>query len=234
MSDSMLIGEDVGDLLDYLDTNGFDDLNGADVGEVADLVADYLVSGEIGGRGKRRRKERRWKRHHKGMTHEDLALLAQIKSGNAASAIAQIRAAQSGLPQTVPGSGFLAPGQERIEYAPFNAATLGTAVGSTVQIVANIQRAIQPRRIILQAVDTVTGADVLFSCGVSSITVGVRPVFNSNGVAPADAFSSRAVGVALQTDAAQTGNQITASLQRLGLVTNISSITGMVIGVSAQ
>lgn len=239
MSDSNLIGDLIAEYLDGVDGDDYFDLDGVDGDDVGDLIAEVLdgVDGEIGRRGRRRRKARRARRHHRGQPQMAVspALMAAIKAGNARHTLdqmAQLKALAGGTPQTA--GQMLATSSERIEYAPFDFQTLGQNAGDTVTITANIQRAIQPHRAILSAVDSITGQDVLYSVGVTAFQIGVRPVFNSVGVAPAELFSSRAVGVKLLSDAAVTGQQITMQLLRLAAVTNPSIVSGSTLGHSAQ
>jgi len=218
-NDSRIIGNylsDVGALV------GEDDI-GED--ELAALVGD-LELGRSMRHGQRRRAGRGMSRS--GITSADLsaARAARLRNTN--------HAAMAEREQLTAGH-YVADGGQRTLYLPFAAAvTINPLVGSSARLQATVQRPMSIKRIILDCLDNTTFLDALNTLGVTNISVGVQPVFNANGVAPANAFAFNAVGNNLETMVARVGTNVTVDLTRLLTVANIATVSGYVIGVSAE
>lgn len=215
---SRIIGED--DLSELIG-----DLEGDD--ELADLVA------EIGRRRMRRGQRRRANRglQRMGVSREQLARAraqmqveqAQMLNEEAIADGTQLTAGR-----------FVADGGQRTLYLPFSGVLqLNAPAGTAGSLVANVQRAMSVRRIILSAVDSSTGVDVGAFLGITSIEVGVFPLFNAKGQSPFNAFAFNAVGNNLETPVAQVGQQVTIDIVRNVLGANPALISGYLIGQSA-
>lgn len=220
MTASRIIGSYMGDLVG-------EDIEGED--ELAALVGD-LELGRRMRRGQRRRAGRAMSRL--GVTPEQLAQARA--SSNAAQLQATNIQALTENAQLTAGH-YVADGGQRTLYLPFSApAAMLAAAGSPARLQATVQRPMSVKRVIIAAVDNATLAGALPSIGVTNISIGVQPVFNANGITPAEAFAFNAVGNNLETMVARVGVQITIDLQRLVLAPNASTITGYLIGVSAE
>lgn len=227
--DSRIIG-DYDDLGDLIGDNDLGDLIGDD-----DLGDDDL--GEIGRR--KRRIKRLARRHGMVAMPRSQAQVLQSASMERQTAQQQLNQAQllsanvSGDPRSA--GRFVADGGQRELYLPFSTfPTLGAAAGSVATLSAVVQRAIMFRRMIISVVDGTTRDDDLNTAVVSSFLIGVQPVFNASGYAPAEAFSSRAVGNRLLTPVAQVGTTVTVQLQRVAAAANIGIVSGYLVGVSAD
>ena len=128
-----------------------------------------------------------------------------------------------------------ADGGQRELYLPFSAtASAATPIGSAATLSAVVQRPIMFKRLILSAVDATTLADVLATLAVSNFLIGVQPVFNASGVAPAVAFAFNAVGNRLLTPVARVGTTVTVALTRIATGVNAATVSGYLVGVSAD
>lgn len=223
MSDSRIIGDDfdLGDLVgdDYL----------------GDLVGDDM--GEMGMR--RRRIQRVAKRHGMvAMPKSKAQILAQAAADRQSAAAAQrdalsLSADVTGDPRSA-GS-FVADGGQRELYLPFSAApTIGAAAGQTATLSAVVQRAIMFKRLILACIDGTTLVDSLPTLVVTNFLIGVQPVFNATGSAPATAFDARAVGNRLLTPVARVGTTVTVNVSRVAAAANAGVLSGYLVGVSAD
>lgn len=228
MADSRIIGDvdDIGDMDDLGDLIGDDDLGD-------------LISGDDEMGARKRRIKRLAKRH-------GLVAMPRSRAQVLASAAAQASQAQqvqqqaqllsadvTGFPRSA--GAFVADGGQRELYLPFSTApAIGAAVGQVATLSAVVQRAIMFKRLILSVVDGTTRADDLITCTVTNFLIGVQPVFNASGVAPAEAFSSRAVGNRLLTPVARVGTTVTVGIQRVALGANAGVVSGYLVGVSAD
>ena len=130
---------------------------------------------------------------------------------------------------------YVADSGQRELYLPFESAvTVDNAAAATGTLRVTVQRPMMIRRVVLSAADTTAFTDALNTIGVTGIFIGVQPIFNANGVAPAVAFANNAVGVKLATPVARVGSEVTVNLQRLFAVTNDANVSGYVVGVSAE
>lgn len=208
MSDNRFIGELIGD-----------DMEGA----WPDLIGDDEM-------GIRRKRLRRIAHRH------GLALMPAQEAMQARAALAQqaqMQAAATGHPVS---AGFQLAASDQAElYLPFQSATLGNALGATAQLQVTVQRPTQLHRLVLASYNS-AGGDDLGTVGIDSVLVGVQPVFNAEGVAPAQAFAFNAVGVRLLCFPARVGTVVTVKLVRLtpGNGEGTTIVTGLGIGVSAQ
>jgi hypothetical protein len=215
-----------------------DELSG--YGDLGDLIGDDdlgdLIGDEMGRRAHhhRQRKMRRLA-HHLGMetmTREQAAQLRGMARSNMNQAT-NLQAMASGDSMTA--GRFVADAGQRELYLPFSAAiVLGGASGVEASLVTNVQRPMMVQRVIIDAVDDTTGADALGTVGVTSILIGVQPVFNSKGVTPGRAFAFNAVGVGINTMVAVVGTEVSIQCRRIVTQANDAIITGYMVGVSAE
>jgi hypothetical protein len=219
-----------GDELAYLgDLDDLGDLIGGD-DDLGDLI------GEVGRRRHRHRQAKlRRLAHRMGMEtmpREQAAALRQEARSNM-NAATNMQALASGDPMTA--GRFVADGGQRELYLPFEAAVLlGGLAGSTAVLRTNVQRPMMVERVIVAAADSGSGADVLGTCGVSGILLGVQPVFNAPGITPAVAFAFNAVGVGIRTMVAVVGTIVTVQLVRTVTQPVDAVLTGYMVGVSAE
>jgi hypothetical protein len=207
MSDSYYMGDDVGD-------------------DLGDLIGDLVGDDEVGAR---RRVQRVAKRH--GMVAIPKAKAAQLQHALQNQAVD--RTAQTGVPTTVGGK--LAASSQRLEVLPIGSIALAAAAASTASLSVNVQRPIQPYRLILQCADSTTGADQLFSVGISNIVLGAHNLFASPGVmAPATGFSRDAWGTEILTVPMLQGGVVRVDLQRLAAVANPGVAAAMLLGFAAS
>lgn len=223
MSASRIIGEYLGDLV------------GEDEDELAELIGeDDIGDLELGRRRMRRGQRRRASRglRRMGVTREDLARArTELNREKLAAINAQAVADQS---QFTAGH-YVADGGGRKLYLPFSSdVACLAAVGSTCQLVATVQRPLTISRLIIDAIDGTTRADDLNTYGVSNVSVGVQPVFNAQGLAPAVAFRQNTVGNMLETMVARVGMQVTVDLRRIVAGANAGRVSGYIVGVSAE
>lgn len=205
MSDSFYMGDDLGDLMN-------DDLG--------DLIGDDEV-------GRRRRRVQRVAARHGmvAMPKQQLQAAVQQKALQVAS--------QTGVPQTVGGK--LASSSQRLELCPVGSATLVAALGSAQTLSVNVQRPIQPYRLILQCADATTGADQLFSVGVTNVVLGAHNLFASPGVvAPATSFGRDAWGTEILTVPMAQGGVIRADFSRIAATANNGVVSAALFGFAAS
>lgn len=205
MSDSYNMGDLVGDILG--------DLVGDDVGDTDEV-------------GARRRRIQRLARR------EGLVVTTRAKATALAQQAAVAQAAATGVPQTV-GNKLAASGQ-RLEVLPLGTAALAAALPSTATLTVNVQRPIQPYRLILQAADVTTGADSLFAVGASNIVLGAHNLFASPGViAPGTGFSRDAWGTEILSVPMLQGGVVRVDLSKLATTPNALVVSGMLLGYAA-
>lgn len=218
MSDSRIIGDLIGDDLGDL------------VGD--DGLGDLIGDGEIGRRRRQRRVQRVAARH--GMVAMPREQAAQVASAARAQMLQATNAQATADMEPLTAGHYVAdPGQREL-YLPFAApSVIAAAAGSAGTLNVVVQRPMQIRRIILAAIDNTTLADVLPTLGVTNVSIGVDPIFNAQGVAPATAFEARAVGVRLCTGVARVGTTVTVQLSRVVAGANPCTVTGYMVGVSA-
>lgn len=219
--DSRIIGDfDLGDLI------GDDDLG--------DLIGDDdLGDIELGRRRRRRRIQRLAARE--GMAVTPRASAAQVAAAARTKELRALNQEAMETGQPISAGHFVADGGQRELYLPFSATgSLAAAVGSTVNLSAVVQRGIMFKRLILDALDGTTLADVLSTAVVSNFLIGVQPVFNASGVAPARAFAFNAVGNRLLTPVARVGTTVTVQLTRVATGANAAVCSGYLVGVSAD
>lgn len=236
-ADSRIIG-DIGDIADI--AADWDEICGL-VGDVDGLIGDemgYVGDDEIGARRRKRKRQAQAATRHLSshglvaVPREQAAMMAQVARRRAQQQ-ASLSADAYGRPMTADDA--LATTSQREMYLPGSAyVALGAAVNQTAVISVTVQRPIQLHRIILSIVDSTNGADALLSVGVTSILIGVRPIFNAAGVAPASAFANNAVGVKILAPAARVGENVTINLVRVATVANPSVAGAWASGVSAQ
>jgi len=218
MTDSRIIGDLMGD---------DDDILGDLIGDDDDIMA------EMG----RRRQARRIRRlaARAGMTVTPRASAASVASAARTKELRALNAEAMETGQPVSAGHFVADGGQRELYLPFSAtASAATPIGSAATLSAVVQRPIMFKRLILSAVDATTLADVLATLAVSNFLIGVQPVFNASGVAPAVAFAFNAVGNRLLTPVARVGTTVTVALTRIATGVNAATVSGYLVGVSAD
>ena len=125
--------------------------------------------------------------------------------------------------------------QEELDYLPFDPATLAAAVGvSAGFLLARPQRPFRGERLIMTAVDAVTGADVSNNIVIDpAIYVGAVQVGGAQGAAPIAVFSAHAFGVRLSMPAAGQGTDIKIFVRQLvpaGVEGNAQIVTAVLIG----
>jgi len=215
------------------DLDGFDDGLGDLIGDDGDM-GDLIGDAELGLR-RRQRHRLRALAHRSGMEMVPREQAAQMRQAARVDSLraANMQALASGDAGTA--GHFVADGGEREFYMPFQAAVTSAApVGSGATLSVVVQRPMMVKRIILDAIDTVTLADALATLGVTSILNGVQPIFNAQGIAPARAFAFNAVGNHLKTSVLRVGNVLSITTSRMVTAPNIASLSGYVIGVSAE
>lgn len=204
------------------------DMGDDDLGDLLgdDDLGDLLGDDEMGRR--RKRVQRVAKRH--GMVAVPKATLQSAISQARQQAVHKANA--TGIPQTIGGK--LATSDQRLEVLPLGSVTLALALGSTATLSVNVQRPIQPYRLILQAADITTGADQLFSVGMSNIVLGSHNLYASPGIiAPGTGFGRDAWGTEILSIPMTNGGIVNVQLQRIAAVANNSVVTGMLFGYSA-
>jgi hypothetical protein len=217
MEDSRIMGDYLGDLVG--------DMDGDD--ELAALVGDIEL-----GRRLRRGQRRRASRGARRLGITDIAA-ARAASRSAQLSATNTQAIASG--EQLTAGHYVADGGQRTLYLPFSAqAVLSPLINNTVKLTTTVQRPMSVRRIIVDSLDNTTLLDSLNTVGISNISIGVQPVFNAQGVAPAKAFANVTVGNNLETMVARVGTIITIELIRLLTVANPSTVSGYMIGVSAE
>lgn len=222
--DSRIIGDyDLGDLI------GDDDLG--------DLIGDDddLGDFELGRRRRRQRARVQRLASKLGMQVTPRASAAAVASSARTKQLRALNMEAQETGEPVSAGHFVADGGQRELYLPFSATgSLAAAIGSTVNLTTVVQRPIMFRRLILDALDATTLADVLATAVVSNFLIGVQPVFNASGVAPARAFAFNAVGNRLLTPVARVGTTITVQLTRIATGANAATCSGYLVGVSAD
>jgi hypothetical protein len=216
------------------DLDGFDDGLGDLIGGDDDGLGDLIGDAELGLR-RRQRHRLRALAHRSGMELLPREQAAQMRQSARVDSLraANMQALASGDAGTA--GHFVADGGEREFYLPFQAAVIcnaPAASGSVLSVV--VQRPMMVKRIILDALDVTTLADALATIGVTGILNGVQPIFNAQGIAPARAFAFNAVGNHLKTSVLRVGNVLSIAMSRMVTAPNNASISGYVIGVSAE
>ncbi len=235
-----LLGELIsGQLLGDDDDIGDDDMGGVSLGD--------LVSGRI----KRRRASKAIRKlEAKGYSIQkpgggtnaqqqlaqiaahNPALAAQI-AAKAQAAAYQMQAGVTGQPQTA-GS-FLAPSSQRKEPVNLGTATLAIALGSTGVLSVTLQRAMQAEKLVLQAADATTGADMLFSVGITNAVIGSHNLFSTPGsVGAATSFSRDSWETNIMSVPLGQGGSIRVDLVKITATTNATVASGTVFGTGAQ
>ena len=188
---------------------------------------DYMgdvVGDEVGMR--RRRLQRVAHRHGMVVTSK-----AQLQSMVAKAA--ENRANQTNIPQSLQG-GRLATSSQRLEVLPLGSATLAAAIVGVATLSVNVQRPIQPYRLILQAADATTGVDSLFSVGVNNVVLGAHNLFASPGItAPATGFGRDAWGTEILSVPMLQGGVVRVDLLKLTATANALVVSGLLLGYAA-
>ncbi len=125
--------------------------------------------------------------------------------------------------------------QEELDYLPFDPAILVAAAGvSAGFLLARPQRPFRGERLIMTAVDAVSGDDVSNNVVIDpAIYVGAVQVGASQGAAPIAVFNARAFGVRLSMPAAGQGTDIKIFVRQLVPATvegNNQIVTAVLIG----
>ncbi len=212
------------------DLDGFDDGLGDLIGDDDDL-GDLIGDQELGRRLRKRKQIKQLKRRlaASNMAPSQQAAVAKMAMLRAANA----EAMSSGQAGTA--GHYVADPGEREFYLPFQSAVSILAAATSAQtLTVNVQRPMMVKRIIIDALDSTTLADVLPTLGVTSILGGVDPLFNAQGVAPARSFAFNAVGNHLKSQVLRVGINLTVTLTRMVAGANPANVSGYVIGVSAQ
>jgi hypothetical protein len=207
MTDSFYMGDD-----DMGDVIGDDDMG--------DVIGD-----EVGIR--RKRIARAAKRH--GMVTMSKGSFQQMQQKAAVQ-----EAAETGIPQSLP-NGRLALSRQRLEVVPLGAGTIAAAASSVLTLSVNVQRSVQPFRLVLQAADSTTGADFLFAVGVTNVTLGAHNLFGSPGiVAAATSFAANAWGTEILTVGVAQGGLIRVDLIKTTITANPLVAVGTIFGYAGQ
>lgn len=230
-ADSRIIG-------DY-DMDGFDDGLG-DFDDLGDLIGDDDLGNLVGDLelGRVRRRQRRRMQtiaRRMGMDVVPRGAAAQMAATARRQQLQALSQEATASGDTMTAGHYVADGGQREYYLPFAAAVSIIAAGGSSQLLtANVQRPMNVRRIILDAVDEVTLGDALATLGVTSILNGVAPLFNAQGVAPARAFAFNAVGNHLNSNIGRVGQSLTISFTRMVAAVNPATISGYLVGTSAE
>jgi hypothetical protein len=210
MSDSYFMGESIGDILGDIMGDGF--------------MGDDMMGDEM---GRRRRVQRVAKRH--GMVAMTPAQAKQLVAKGA-----EMKADSTGVPQSLP-NGRLATSGQRLEVLPLGSVALAAGVGTIATLSVNVQRPIQPYRLILQASDVTTGADALYSVGITNCVLGAHNLFASPGIiAPGTGFGRDAWGTEILSVPMAQGGVVRLDLTHLAATANALVISGMLLGYAAQ
>lgn len=214
---------------------------------VAELVAEYLgEDDEVGAMLKRRKRKQekhalsRIGRQHGMSASEVVASLARTNPAQAAAiatkasqTAAQMIAAETGAPQTV--GRYIASSEQRKETLHLGFATLAAAATSVQNLQVNVQRGIQTERLILQCADSTTGADQLFSVGISNVVLGAHNLLATPGVVGAGtAYSRDSFGADIMSVPIGQGGIVRVDFTRIATTANPGVIAGTIVGVSAQ
>jgi len=219
------------------DLDGFDDGLGDLVGGDGDELAALVGMGDVE-LGRKLLKRRRQAQTIRKLQSK-LGMGPQSAAAEASQAkMAMLRAANAeamASGQAGTAGHYVADPGEREFYLPFQAAvSLAAAVGSTQSLLVTVQRPMMVKRIIIDAIDATSLADVLATVGVTGVLNGVQPIFNAQGIAPARAFAYNAVGNHIKTSVLRVGNVLSIALSRMVLGANAANVSGYVIGVSAE
>ena len=196
--------------------------------DIGDIIGDILGEDDMGDEvGMRRRRLQRVAKRH-GMVVTSKAQLAQM-----VDAAAETRANKSNVPQSISG-GRLASSSQRLEVLPLGSVALAAAVTGVATLSVNVQRPIQPYRMILQAADVTTGVDSLFACGISNVVLGAHNLFASPGiVAPATGFGRDAWGTEILSVPMLQGGVVRVDLLKLAATANGLVVSGLLLGYAA-
>lgn len=215
MSDSYFMGDIVGDIIG--DVLGDDDMGDDDMGDEVGRVR----------RGQRRRMARVARK-------AGLVTMTPAQARELVQKGAEAKADRTGIPQSL-ANGKLATSGQRLEVLPLGTTSMAAIIGGTGVLSVNVQRAIQPFRLILQAADVVTGLDMLFSLGTGNIVLGAHNLFASPGViAPASAFGRDAWGTEILSVPMVQGGVVRVDLTKLTATPNALAVSGLLFGYSAQ
>lgn len=198
------------------------------MGEIlGDILGEDMGDDLMGDVGARRRVQRVAHRH-------GLVAMTPAQAKQLVARGAEAKADSSGIPQSLPG-GKLATSGQRLEVLPLGSVALAAAVNSTAALIVNVQRTIQPYRLLLQAADVTTGADSLFSVGISNIVLGAHNLFASPGIiAPGTGFGRDAWGTEILSVPMTSGGVVRVDLTHLAATANALVVSGMLLGYSAQ
>lgn len=121
---------------------------------------------------------------------------------------ARVRVPMAKWARNVSKQGVSVP-EEDMDFLPFDAVTLDVSVLTTGVLIARPQRPFRGERLILEAADVATGADVAASCSINgAIFVGAVQVGASQGRTPFRTFAANAFGVRLSCPTAGQGTEI--------------------------
>lgn len=227
-----------------------------DAGLIAELISGQLLSGddgmgylgddEVGLRAKRAMRKLKSKGYNiergggGGGASSNLAQLAQSNPAlaqavakQASQQAIQMQVAQSGMPATA-GS-FLAATGQRKEPVNLGTVTLAITVAATGSLSVTLQRALQTEKLVLQASDSTTGADMLFSVGITNAVIGSHNLFATPGtVGAATAFARDSWETNIMSVPLGQGGSIRVDLQKITATTNTTVCSGTVFGTGAQ
>lgn len=221
--------EEVGDLM-----GDDDEFIGYATGDLLGLADELEGEGDFEmGRRVRRAVRRRMARRGQTIMSRTEAAQLRANARMAENKATNLQALASNQPMTA--GRFVADDGQRDFYTGFSdTVQLGSALNSGAVLRTIVQRTSIIERVILAAVDNTALTDVLLTIGVTGIFVGVDPIFNANGVAPAVGFRETAVGVQLQSMVARPGIELTVNLRRIVATVAPSTVSGSTRGVSAQ
>lgn len=172
-----------------------------------------------------------------GQSFEQLAqsnpAMAHAIAQKAARDAVQMQVAQSGMPATA--GPFVAATGQRKEPVNLGTATIAIALASQGVLQVQLQRAMQAEKLVLQASDSTTGADALFSLGIRNAVIGAHNLFNTPGVlGAATAFARDSWETAVMSVPLGQGGSIRVDLEKITATVNTTVASGTVFGTSAQ
>lgn len=197
--------------------------------DLGDLIGDLIGDDDVGDDEVGRRKKRiaRIARKH------GMVALPRQKAQALAQQAAVSTADRTGIPQTVGNK--LASSSQRLEVLPIGSTTLGAAANLTATLSVNVQRPVQPYRLILQCADSTTGTDQLFSVGITNIVLGAHNLYASPGItAPGTGFSRDAWGTEILSVPMMQGGVVRIDLTRLAATANPGVAAAMILGFAAS
>jgi hypothetical protein len=213
---------------------------------VSEAIAEAMEGDEMGrlrGRRRDRKLGAQARRALGGGEQSPAAALRQLAAHNPAAAAqvsqqamnqaAQMLAGQTGIPQSV--GPFIAPSSQRIETLHLGSATLAAAAASAISLSQNVQRAIQAQRLIVQCADSTTGADQLFSVGITNVALGAHNLLATPGIAgAATAYGANAWNTDILSVPLGQGGQVQINFTRLAATANPGVVSGVIFGTSAH